>query len=281
MSADGTMVKDYVAGALQACGWIEDPESKGSLLLETPAGTARMKRGAASADWQPFDLLTPSLRMPEAADLFLAQEQLAGPAKFVLLETGEVRCRIDIPREAVPTCGGSEGEAEGNGWAAAATAMASGAEPGAAEAVDLGAVQRRLDNEGWPVAKDGNRLRVSIALPRVFRQVHIEPDRGLRLSAELINLSNADAATKQSVRAFLQVANRRLRLVRIAERNLSLFVEVHLSVTQIPGPWLSVALEVIRQSLALCAKEVDVLRDPAASQLMPAAAAVGGKGGVG
>ncbi len=278
MSADGTMVKDYVTGALQACGWVEDPESTGSLLLETPAGTATLKRITAGGDWQTFDLVSPSLKVPEAADLFLAQERLAGPAKFVLLESGEVRCRIDLPRETIPA--DSDPGDGADGWAAAVRATVSGTVLGATEAVDLSAVQRQLDNEGWPVAKDGNRLRVSIALPRVFRQVHIEPDRGLRLAAELINLSNTDAATKQSVRAFLQVANRRLRLVRIAERNLSLFVEVHLSVTQIPGPWLSVALEVIRQSLALCAKEVDVLRDPVASQLVPTFS-VGGKGGVG
>lgn len=278
MSADGTMVKDYVAGALQACGWVEDLKSKGSLLLETPAGTATLKRSTAGGDWQTFDLVSPSLNVPEAADLFLAQEQLPGPAKFVRDESGAVRCRIDLPRETIPA--DSDPGDGADGWAAAVRAIASGTVLGATEAVDLSAVQRQLDNEGWPVAKDGNRLRVSIALPRVFRQVHIEPDRGLRLAAELINLSNTDAATKQSVRAFLQVANRRLRLVRIAERNLSLFVEVHLSVTQIPGPWLSVALEVIRQSLALCAKEVDVLRDPVASQLVPAFS-VGGKGGVG
>jgi hypothetical protein len=209
---------------------------------------------------------------------------LPGPCKFIRRPEGTVVCRADLPRAVL---GGEEipdDEAGSNPaavWVAALTAMLGG-EPVTAPALVAppAEIAALLEANGWVVAAADGVVRISIALPGLFRQTVLDTRSpgATRCWCELVDLKDWPDVCRTAALALAGAANDRLVLTRFAlERRAEaepLFAEINLASLPVPGAWLDVALEAMHTAIALTARELSALRDPELAQWALTASAV-------
>jgi hypothetical protein len=271
--------------ALVECGWETDPHAPGCYRLQAKGSWARLQRTSLRHGWV---TLAGEVEQKAQSPLVL-NAGIPGPWKFVSLPDGSTRLRVDFPRllEAVPhddspftfSLNHTFDRPAVCEWARDLTAWLAGSpKPDAAtgpfSAADIAA---ELDRRGWPATAEGDQVRLTVALPRVFRDALLQRTEtgGARLRATLADLTGATQLSPRAALSLALEANNRLCLVRFSAvgepGSESLIAEVHLGRARIPGPLLDAALESLRTAVGLCARELAALQNPGLAQLVLAA----------
>jgi len=261
-----------------------------------------------SSQWEAWDLVRGAIVPPakvidRGEGILAANADLPGPGKYVAADfqpadeyggvDANVSCRFDLPRHLLGHQGDgdlADVEHPAEAWVRDVTALAirvpsSDPSPAshAAPSSKLNTVHARLDKAGWPTTSVDGRLRVSLSLPGLFRQILIDLDgvHGPHVWCELIDLNGVMAESRQAAVHFALAANARLRLARVALVGQApglratsaeagtqvgsvlhrLVAEVVLGSARVPGAWLDVALECVHAAVVLCARELSALRD--------------------
>lgn len=276
---------------LRQIGWKESDRLQSLFTFHTPEGDALLKclPGSSQSAWTVWSLQSPHVPTPDPDQIFAKNRELQGPWKFVADIEGQIRCRADVPRDVFVT-DDSFDLATGQTWAPlqcwteATTLLASGgsptfehAKPTPTSLVDW------LKEKGFVASSDQESVRVTVPLSGTFREIAVNwQDGGLvHLSADLGRLSDWPEASRQAGMDFLQEANRRLRLVRIVEREDRLAFSMEASFCA-PGPgvWLQSALDALCTGMALVVTPLASLRDSGVADMFLAGTTANRKGGV-
>lgn len=262
-------------------GWKNPPGRSNRFALITPFGPVRLRRTLVSGGWAHWHIRGGKTN-PASESHLLDNSRLRGPWKFVRTANGLVQFRADFPLDILADSGDFDFTGDrvppAQTWVDDLSAYVMG-DGRRHENRPLGPPRDLagwLEARGWTAAAEGNSTRVTITLPRIFRQVRIEPmDAGTRLRAELVNLRGWPDECRGAALALAERANERLHLVRLALDESSegepLVAELHLGSLQVPGEWLTAALAGLRTAVALCARELPALRDPELAHLCLAA----------
>jgi len=264
---------------LEKLGWEFRDRLQSAFRLDTNAGEAVLSRSPASSQsgWSGWCLESPHLPVCQRSDLFAANGGLPGPWKFVLASNGAIECRSDIPHDVLVTddtidlaTGKTFSPMET--WVESVTALAKG------EAFELdapkpnaGDVVTWLKERGFVASLENEAVRVTVPLTGSFREVAVDwqDGGGVHLSAELGRLADWEETSKKAASDFLHEANRRLKLVRIAEHaeTLGLRMEARFCAPG-PGVWLQSALEALCTGMALVVQPLASLRDPRVADML-------------
>ena len=95
---NATKCRDSIDAALARSGWQRSLHRVQPCFM-LPEHEAQLRRTAELADWDIYDLTSPHLQPPKAAQALRANAALPGPAKWVGGTNGVARCRVDVPRE--------------------------------------------------------------------------------------------------------------------------------------------------------------------------------------
>lgn len=270
-----------VEEALESYGWKQTPGKPNRFALPTPSGAVIIRRQIVSTDWTQYTIRAKATK-PSEPSLLEANAKLPGPWKFVIDEEKEIAFRADVPRSVLtgryehdftlsPTNETRLNPLETwvddlSAFAGACRKDANGVAKNAFSAYDVAA---SLDRQAWAATAEGDGVRITITLPRLFKQVFVvREEGGTRLWTDLVGLQDWSDECRQAALSFAEQANHRLPLVRMAliagEGNgpaNKLRAEVHLGNVRVPGVWLDAALESLRSAVALCARELPALRD--------------------
>lgn len=275
---------------LRQRGWKENDRLQSWLTYQTDQGEAQLQRLPASSQsaWTAWSLESPPLAVPEFDQLFAKNGELQAPWKFVADTEGQILCRGDVPQDVFVT-DDSFDLATGRTWSPlqcwgeATTLLATGerpafdhAKPNSASLVDW------LKDKGYVASSDQESVRVTVPLSGTFREIVVDwQDGGLvHLSAELSQLNDWPEASQKAARDFLHEANRRLRLVRIAEREPLAFSMEASFCAPGPGVWLQSVLDALCTGMALVVTPLASLRDSGVADMLLAGTMANRKGGV-
>jgi hypothetical protein len=140
-----------------------------------------------------------------------------------------------------------------------------------------------LKEHGFVASADAEQVKVTVPLSGAFREVSIAwQENGLAcLSAELGRLERWPESSILAADDFLQEANRRLRLARIAQvdEQQNYWMEVCFRAPG-PGVWLQSALEALCTGMALVVQPLASLRDPGVADMLLAGKLAKKEGGV-
>ncbi|HVS34808.1 MAG TPA: hypothetical protein VMS17_04445 [Gemmataceae bacterium] len=258
-------------------GWRASARRPGRWRRDGPAGRAAAEVRPQSSGWYALFLSGGSLPSPVAADALRANAVLAGPCKFVCGADGRTVCRADLSRAVLA---GDDAMDAAGAWAKSLTALVGGPaapEPPAWKPEELAPL---LEADGWAASAGDGAVRVSVALPGLFRQIVVAA--GTRMRCELVDLHGWPDVCVRAAVHLAAAANDRLRLVRFVleegETARSLAAEVHLACLPVPSPCLDVALQAMHTAVALTARELSALKgDPELANRCLTAAAVGRK----
>jgi hypothetical protein len=145
--------------------------------------------------------------------------------------------------------------------------------------VSAAAIVGELKQAGWSASVDDGQAVVHLQMPGVYRQLRLEHDQpaGVKLAADLIDLSDLEDECLRAILLLAQEANARLPLVRMAvaesPKCITLRAEVSFGIAQISGSLLLHALHVFESAVALTARELEALRDAELVRLVLSAAA--------
>ena len=161
-------------------------------------------------------------------------------------------------------------------WVRLLTALVGGDAPAEAPPWKPEELAPLLEANGWAASAGEGAVRVSVALPGLFRQILVAA--GTRLRCELVDLHGWPAVSRRAALALAAAANDRLTLARFTvegrEAAETLAAEIDLASLPVPGPWLDVALEAMHTAVGLTARELSALRDPELAHWTLTAAAV-------
>lgn len=274
-----------LAAALEQCGW--QPAEPGRWHLRTGASQAILLFAAHRDPWRQF-FLSGGAIPPTSPDRMLSDNaHLPGPAKFVLRDDRTPAVRLDISDAAATASSSaaytldhlsSEFAAE-NRWAQAITACVNGQPQPAAVITQPHAIIAEIKHAGRTASLEEESIHVHLQLPGIYRKVTLEVggDGEVNLTTVLVELTEYNDVARTAVMLMVRAANQRLPLVRFVHRESeqppSIRAEVCFGRALIPGGWLRVSLQAIEHAIALTARELEALRDPALAELVLAAAA--------
>ncbi len=276
---------------LSQFGWESTDHLQSEFQRPTPKGYAFLRKSpaASQSSWNQWSLESPMIPAPDRSGILRANHQLLGPWKFVATPDGEILCRGDVPRDVFLTddsfdlaTGQTSSPLEC--WAEATTAIAKGLElatshskPSPQNLIDW------LKERGFVASADGDKVKVTVPLSGAFREVSIAwQENGLAcLSAELGRLETWEESSILAADDFLQEANRRLRLARIArpDEQKTYSMEVCFR-AQGPGVWLQSGVEALCTGMALVVQPLATLRDPGVADMLLAGKLAKNEGGV-
>ncbi len=281
-----------IPDCLLKCGWSPRGRLQNSFCLQTPQGEAVLERQPANAQsgWTEWILDSPHLPKPEPQGVFSANRQIEGPWKFVVTPAGEVICRGDFPREANVTDDAFDLAAGRTWsplefWAESATHIA---QTGSSSLVDAPkppapALVHWLKEHGFVASADGEAVKVTVPLSGTFREVAVDwgQDGNVRLQAEIGRLAGWPESSRAAAEDFLEEANRRLRLVRVAQPGEEkVYCLEACFCAPGPGVWLQSALDALCTGMALLVQPLAALRDPGVADMLLAGSSAKRKGGV-
>lgn len=264
---------------LRHFGWQPQGRLRSVFTLATSAGEAVLQKlaAASASQWTTWTLGSPNLPLPQPGQLFAANREIQGPFKFAHTQNGEIRCFGDIPRDAFVPEDTYEFESGQNrspiqSWAKTATALARGESPPSdpAKPTEESLVEW-LKEQGYVASSDHDCVKVTVPLTGTFREVTVRWDAGgmVHLSAEVGRLKDLSDSSREAAWNFLEEANSRIRLVRIAEADEPLVFQMEAKF-RAPGPgaWMQAALGGLCTGMALVVGPLASLREPGVADML-------------
>jgi len=259
-------------------GWSIAAADPLEFSLPTADGTIVLRGHLRTAGWMQFLATGDGVPAVAPAAVLRANANLAGPAKYVA-RSGMVSLRFDVPLDILAADDPPDftfgGRTLLETWAEDITAVLAPHDFKRADFVPVPAesIVQALEARQWVAAvdDDGQRVRVTQAVPGLFRHIFIASDRhGTRVGTALIDLADWSDRCKAAAIAVAQTANDRLHLARFAFAPGSslLVAEVSLGAATVPGVWLDAALEAIGAAVATCGRELLALGDERLAHLV-------------
>ncbi len=267
-----------LANVMIGAGWCNRPGRPLEFSQSTVDGTVELRGHLRTAGWMQFFPTGDGVPAVSPAGVLRANAELAGPAKYVA-RSGMVSLRLDVPLDILAADDPPDfrfgGRTPLETWAEDITAILAPHDVSSAEYVPVEpeTIARSLEAQQWVAAvdDDGQRVRVTQAVPGLFRHIFIASDRhGTRVWTELANLANWPDRCQAAAIAVAQAANDRLHLARFAfaPGSLLLVAEVSLGAATVPGAWLDAALEAIGAAVGACGRELLALGDERLAHLV-------------
>lgn len=271
--------------ALADCGW--EHEAPARWRLPSTAGDCELVEIAHRDCWRQFQLS--GGRAPQSSNTRLLADnfRVFGPAKLVARSGGHPICRLDVP-DALTDSGAHSFDPNGQlqildanaAWAAAVTVCATGNCDAKQADSDLATLANDLKQAGWSASLADDQLQIHLQLPGIYRQLTIENSAkvGVKLATDLAPLARLDNECVRAMAHLASEVNARVPLVRLAISGSSpehaLRAEVGFGIAMIPGAFLLRSLHAFETTIALCARELEALRDRDLARLVLAAAGV-------
>jgi hypothetical protein len=271
--------------ALSACGWEQSEPT--CHRLHTRSGPAFLLELPQRDRWRQFYLSGGKTPVSSNSRLLHDNHRLVGPAKLVDGPGDCSICRLDVPDDLTGTIGTTLARSDDTNmldphlaWAQAVSSVATyRSRRPTTRRVSNAQLAAQLQQAGWSVSADDDRLSVHFQLPGVYRQLTIEQnDRaGVTLAVELIDLTDVADDCLRAMLLLANAANARLPLVRMAvaesSTRITLRAEVNFGARFIGGSFLLQSLHAIENAVGRTARELEALRDVELARLVLSAAA--------